>query len=317
MSQIQGQTLEELVQSSGPLPEAQALDYIRQIGSALSSLHQQGKLHRGVSPKTILKQESGVTLQPSQAVEQGSQLALDSPVARYLPIEQTVEGLTQTPATDIYSLAATLYYLLTGHPPIAASLRQRVPLSELRQLQPNLSLHVEQAIAQGMQVESTWRPQTIESWLSLLPTSNANASEPRKPTGNYKMLSLGTPQRSIPSVNPGTPQRSIPPVNPEPATTRATAAVNPPPVVSPSGGLPLANAAPPPPPTKLVTRPTHSSLKPSLLKTAVIALLVGAGFGLALRFGLKYLAGSTLLHRDQSFPARENWPDAGGAAGKF
>lgn len=58
MDYVAGQSLAQRVQAQGPLPEAQALDYIRQVGSALSLVHQHGLVHRHVAPCTMLQPPS-------------------------------------------------------------------------------------------------------------------------------------------------------------------------------------------------------------------------------------------------------------------
>lgn len=175
MDYIPGQTLAELVEPGKPLSEAEAMHYIRQIGSALKAVHQGGLLHRDVKPENIIRR-SGTHL--AMLVDFG--IARDfTPGMRqthtgllsggYAPLEQYFPSEQLTPATDIYALAATLYYLLTGEPPVAAPVRARVPMRDLREFQPNLSPEVEQAILRGLELEPRWRPQTVENWLALLP----------------------------------------------------------------------------------------------------------------------------------------------------
>ncbi|MBD2058248.1 protein kinase [Oculatella sp. FACHB-28] len=179
MDYIPGQTLEEVVFPDHPLPEAIAIHYIRQIGAALQVVHQNGLLHRDVKPQNII-------------LRQGTQevVLIDFGIAReftpgttqthtslvsvgYAPIEQYMSQEKRTPATDVYGLAATLYALLTATVPIASVLRTRQTLPAPRELQPQISPAVSQAVLRGMAVEVQYRPATVAEWLTLLPTSSA------------------------------------------------------------------------------------------------------------------------------------------------
>ncbi len=77
----------------------------------------------------------------------------------------------------MYGLAATLYSLLTAKVPVAASLRDRVPMQTPRDLQPQLSIAINQAVMRGMAVEAKFRPATVAEWLALLPSESFNAAE--------------------------------------------------------------------------------------------------------------------------------------------
>ncbi|HEY9643046.1 MAG TPA: hypothetical protein V6C57_21330, partial [Coleofasciculaceae cyanobacterium] len=64
---------------------------------------------------------------------------------------------------------ATLYTLLTAQVPIPSTLRNRVALPAPRDLRPELSPEVNQAVMQGMAVEAQDRPSSVAAWLALLP----------------------------------------------------------------------------------------------------------------------------------------------------
>ena len=87
----------------------------------------------------------------------------------YAPVEQYVMQERRTPATDVYGLAATLYALLTAQVPVASILRERRPMPAPRDLRPELSAAVNQAVMRGMAVEAHYRPSTVAEWVALLP----------------------------------------------------------------------------------------------------------------------------------------------------
>ncbi|MCU0516243.1 MAG: protein kinase [Oscillatoria sp. Prado101] len=180
---IPGQTLAKIADNC-PLPEATAIHYIRQIGAGLSRAHQTGLLHLDIKPQNIiLRQGSNTAVLTDFSVAGELTLGMDrnraSLSAGYAPVELYLPTAPRTRATDIYALAATLYCLLIGSPPVAAPLRvtrtktaaagNPVSLPERRQLQLNLSQAVKQAIRQGLQIKPHRRAQTVEEWLELLP----------------------------------------------------------------------------------------------------------------------------------------------------
>lgn len=179
MDYIPGPTLAKLVFPNNPLPEAIAIHYIRQIGAALQVVHQNHLLHRDVKPQNIiLNQETqevvlidfGIAREFSpDSIQTHTNMVSEG----YAPIEQYLAHARRTPATDVYALAATLYALLTAKVPVAASLRERLPMPTPRDLKPRLSVAVNQAIMRGMALEASARPATVGQWLAMLPANES------------------------------------------------------------------------------------------------------------------------------------------------
>ncbi|MCY7278007.1 MAG: serine/threonine protein kinase, partial [Phormidesmis sp. CAN_BIN44] len=182
MDYIPGATLEEWVFPDRPVPEATAIHYIRQIGSALQVVHQNGLLHRDIKPQNIIlragtQQVVLIDFGISREFTPGSTQTHTNMISSgYAPIEQYFAQEKRSPATDVYGLAATLYALLTAQIPTASILRDRQPMIDPRSLQPHLSASVNQAIMQGMALDVHYRPATIEAWLKLLPRSESRIS---------------------------------------------------------------------------------------------------------------------------------------------
>jgi serine/threonine-protein kinase len=224
MDYIPGSTLDQVVLPNNLLPEAIAIHYIRQIGDALKVVHQNGLLHRDIKPQNII-------------LRQGTQevVLIDFGIAReftpgstqthtnlissgYAPVEQYFPQEKRTPATDVYGLAATLYTLLTATLPVASILRDRQPLPAPRDLRPELSAAVNQAVMRGMAVEARYRPATVDEWLALLPTETVVA------VGKSAIASPASPATQSATV-PVIPQQQRPPVQPTPAAQRRATAV--------------------------------------------------------------------------------------------
>lgn len=191
MDYIPGSTLQAVVFPGQPLSEATAIHYIRQIGEALKVVHQKGLLHRDIKPENIILRTPPMPYQAGTRV--GEVVLIDFGIAReftpnstqthttmvsdgYAPLEQYLSKEKRTPASDVYGLAATLYALLTAQVPTPAVIRvseaavtHRQPMPAPRDLQPDISASVNEAIMRGMAVEAQYRPATIDEWLSLLP----------------------------------------------------------------------------------------------------------------------------------------------------
>jgi len=161
------------VKQHGALDEAIAIKYIQQIGSALEYMHQRHICHYDVKPSNILLDDKGGAMLIDFGIskgytEEGHQTS-STPVgisAGYAPLEQYQQSLQDfSPETDVYGLAATLFYLLTGKNPPEAS----IVLNEGIGDKPiGISDTVWHAIEQGMNPRKKDRVQTVSEFLKLM-----------------------------------------------------------------------------------------------------------------------------------------------------
>ncbi|MFI5586201.1 serine/threonine-protein kinase [Amycolatopsis sp. NPDC051758] len=105
--------LAEALVDRGPLPRGMVADVGRQIAAALAVAHGDGILHRDVSPANVLLTHDGTAKIAGFGVSRG----LGTPA--YLAPE-VAGGAAATARSDVYSLGATLYTALEGHPPVGA-----------------------------------------------------------------------------------------------------------------------------------------------------------------------------------------------------
>ena len=176
MEYIDGEDLSGKVIRKGKLSEKEALDYIIQIGNALSYIHNLNPpiLHRDLKPHNIM-----VRRKTSQAI------LIDFGISRefipnlmgaytplltdgFAPVEQYDKHSKLGAYTDVYALAATLYSLVTAQVPIPAPARNILPFVEPKKLNPAISNNLNQAILTGMSLKSEDRPQSMKKWLCLL-----------------------------------------------------------------------------------------------------------------------------------------------------
>jgi len=276
MEYIPGDTLGEAFVMPGiPLKEDIAIHYIRQIGAALGVVHQKGLLHRDVKPDNIILRQNtnevilidfGIAREFNTGVRQTHTGMVSE---GYSPIEQYLTSAPRSPATDIYGLASTLYALLTAQVPMPVLLRDREKMPTPRELQPHLSAAVNQAIMRGMAVEARFRPQTVESWLDLLPQKG-------------RTIIQAVPTHAVATIDLSTQ-------NYEPVP-RAVAAIDP----------DLA-------PASTSVEVTNNIKKPWFKKVPSPRVLIGTGvaiFGVTLGFGLTKIA-STTERQQQAAPILE------------
>ncbi len=175
MEYIEGYNLGKYVREKGVLLEDDAIKYIRQVGEALSYFHEKEMYHLDVKPINIFldSQESNATLVDfgfaREFVQDKTKIQTNATIDYYAPIEQYEKKTPRSFYTDIYSLAATLYYLLTGENPIPTEMRKYgVDLIPPKQHNSRISLHVNEAILRGMKLRPENRPESMLAWLELL-----------------------------------------------------------------------------------------------------------------------------------------------------
>jgi serine/threonine-protein kinase len=122
MELVEGETLESLL-AHGPIPTARAVDYACQVLTALSVAHLHGIIHRDVTPANIIvTPEGGIKLTDFGLAKAPAQLRLTqsgrlmgSPA--FMSPEQVRGASTLDARTDIYSMGAVLYAMVTGRKP--------------------------------------------------------------------------------------------------------------------------------------------------------------------------------------------------------
>ena len=165
MDFIDGESLESRLKDH-PLPPREAAGLMEQVARAIAYAHGREVIHRDLKPANILVNQQG---QPrvtdfglAKRVQGGSDLTATGAVLgtpSYMPPEQAAGRLDQIgERSDVYSLGATLYALLTGRPPFQAAtvmevliqVREQEPVL-LRQLNPNLPRDLETICAKCLE----------------------------------------------------------------------------------------------------------------------------------------------------------------------
>lgn len=187
MDYIEGENLNEMVKRQGPLSEAKAVEYIRKVGDALDYIHSRNMTHFDVKPANIMVRRSddqpilidfGLSKQYDAHGDATSTL-MQGVSHGYSPIELYNPGSISSfsPQTDVYSLGATLYFLLTGNvPPSASDILENGITIPSDISDPNAT-----AIQNAMSISRTKRPQRIRSFVEQLSIQGKNHNSFQKP----------------------------------------------------------------------------------------------------------------------------------------
>ena len=146
MEHVEGRTLKELLVARGPSPLGIAIDYTRQILSALRFAHRNGIVHRDIKPHNVIVDGEGRVKvmdfgiaragAASQMTEAGSIIG----TAQYLSPEQA-RGAPVDQTSDLYSTGIVLYELLTGSVPFTGETPVEIAMKHLSQAPVPPSAH--------------------------------------------------------------------------------------------------------------------------------------------------------------------------------
>jgi serine/threonine protein kinase len=203
MEHIDGGNLADRVEAHGPLPEAEAVRLIGQVGRALHWAHQRRLVHRNVKPENVLLTADGQAkladlglvkdLESAENITQ-SQSVLGTP--HYMAPEQVQDSRKADARSDLYSLAGTLYTAVCAELPFkTASVRKVIAVYKKqlandlvppRDLAPQLSERTNAAILAGLRAQRDERPASVLDFLAALgepPVAVLSANPASSPQG--------------------------------------------------------------------------------------------------------------------------------------
>ncbi len=194
MDYIEGYSLQDIVKKEGALSESRALNYIRQIAGALEYMHGKNLLHLDVKPANIMVDNTGNAILidfglSKQYDMEGSQTST-TPVGishGYAPIEQYWQNGVRSfsPQTDVYSLGATLYKLLSGQtPPQPGDILD----DGLLELPSSISEVTRKAVRQAMQMRKVDRPHSIIDFIEIFSNANNKGTKTVPPHSNKETV---------------------------------------------------------------------------------------------------------------------------------
>ena len=207
MDFIEGETLLKKLQREGPMDYGTCISLMTPIMQALAEVHKHGIIHRDISPDNIMVQSDGklilldlgaakdLDIQGKDGTVQSSQM-----VAKhgFSPVEQYGQAGKIGPWTDVYAMAATIYYCCTGVLPPSATDRM---IEDTLTCRPRLTKEEFDVLAFCMSVLPQKRPQNMDALLQIV----------THPAGKTP------PVRDVPKTEPVRPEtRNLQPPKPDP-----------------------------------------------------------------------------------------------------
>lgn len=188
MEYLPGMNLSELVRQYGPLPAGRAIYLLRQACDALQEAHDLGLVHRDIKPANIFAASRGGVCDVVKLLDFGLAKPLTELDTAHLTAEGTITGspLFMSPEqatgdvepdsrSDVYSLGAVLYFLLTGKPPFEDDKPLKIMIKHAHDLpprptslRPDLAADLESVVLKCLEKSSDQRYQSATELASAL-----------------------------------------------------------------------------------------------------------------------------------------------------
>lgn len=199
MDYVEGNTLKEMLLKNGPMTFSQCMELLKPMMEGLSKVHNQGIIHRDISPDNIMIQPDGsVKLLDLGAAKdmtdvggQKSQLVAKN---GFSPLEQYIDNGKIGGWTDVYALCATIYYCIVGKRiPAALERMDNEEIDFPDTLKEPLPEHIKQALKDGLTLKPENRIQSVEELLTRLDIKqpkedSAVVSKPKKIKNRKKRI---------------------------------------------------------------------------------------------------------------------------------
>ena len=243
MDLLEGENLQQRLKHKESLPLAQALEILQQVGSALSTAHRSGIVHRNIKPENIylVRHDLGDRVTESARVTDfglsrfrraapAGTLDAAHGVSPYMAPEMLQEGTAPIDGrADQWALAVIGYRMLSGKLPFDDSSPEELlrhilndPPRPLNRLMPELPSHMVTALNRGMAKRREDRYETMMDFVRAV-TTKSTGTAPAIP------VQAGEGETSAPQGKAASPSGRVVAVAPPPPSGRVVAAVPPPP----------------------------------------------------------------------------------------
>ncbi|MDF2439413.1 MAG: F-box protein 11, partial [Abditibacteriota bacterium] len=184
MELLHGRTVLDVIEESGALEAQRASEIIEAVGEALEAIHRLGLLHLDIKPENVMLCPAAITNAEARSV--GRVVLFDFDLMQrtdlaaglgtrpllahcgtpgYAPLEQYTQRAAFDSFTDIYALGATLYHMVTGEAPPAATDRAHFgQMTAPTTVVPILDEALNEAILWALEMSEYDRPQSVAQW---------------------------------------------------------------------------------------------------------------------------------------------------------
>ena len=143
MEYVEGQTLEQILTSGGPITPSRAVEYIAQAAAGLQHAFEKGFIHRDIKPSNLMLSKDGTikildmglarsftddTDKLTEVLDKGAVVG----TADFISPEQAINAPNIDIRSDIYNLGATLFTLVTGKSPFSGNTTQKLLQHQLK-----------------------------------------------------------------------------------------------------------------------------------------------------------------------------------------
>jgi len=210
MDFIEGETLLKKLQREGPMDYGTCVSLMTPIMQALSEVHKHGIIHRDISPDNIMVQNDGrlilldlgaakdLDIQGKDGTMQSSQMVAKQ---GFSPVEQYGRDGKIGSWTDVYAMAATIYYCCTGVLPPSATDRM---IEDTLTCRPRLTKEQFDVLAFCMSVLPQNRPQDMDALLQIV-THPVGSTQPVRDAPKTEPVRPETRNLQPPKPDPGRP----------------------------------------------------------------------------------------------------------------
>jgi serine/threonine-protein kinase len=207
MEFVDGIDLAKYVKDNGPLPVDKALDFVLQVARGLEHAHSQGIVHRDIKPANLLLDKQNAIKILDMGLARIQEVAkpaipIDEEAALtdmgnlmgtvdFMSPEQALDSRQADHLSDLYSLAGTLHFLLTGKPMFAGETimarimaHREAPIPSLRAIRkdvpPEVDLIFQRLAAKKKEARypsATELIRDLTNWQSVRPQANSSGGD--------------------------------------------------------------------------------------------------------------------------------------------